>query len=223
MSDIAGITQPTAGAGADSAAASASGLAEDFTTFLTLLTTQLQNQDPLSPMETAEFTNQLVLFAGVEQDIAQNGNLEALLASNQSAIATQAVTYLGKDVEVMSDKLVLDGGEASFNYILPETSEGTLLQIYDQAGALVREDVLNREAGLHGYTWDGLDAAGQPVADGVYQARVSAVDADANQIDVTQSTSATVTGIEYVEGEALLRLGDLLVNLNEVLSVGQAG
>lgn len=220
MSDIAGVTAPQQ-TGTGTAAASASGLAEDFTTFLTLLTTQLQNQDPLSPMETAEFTNQLVLFAGVEQQIAQNGNLEALLAANESSIATQAVTYLGKDVEVLSDKMVLSDGEASFDYILPETSEGTLLQIYDQSGALVREDILEREAGLHSYTWDGLDGLGQPVADGVYQAKISAVDADANQIDVAQSTSATVTGIEYIDGNALLRMGDLLVNISEVLSVSQ--
>ena len=220
--DITGLQALSGSSGSPTESqAAASGLANDFTTFLTLLTTQLQNQDPLSPMETAEFTNQLVLFAGVEQQIAQNTNLEKLLETNRNTIATQAVSYLGKDVEVASDKLVLSEGQADFKYYLPQTSTGTLLQIYDSQGNMVREQALEKQAGLHEFNWDGTSNAGNQVADGIYVARITATDANKQQIQVSQSTTAKVTGIEYVDGDTLLRLGDLLVDIGELLSVKQ--
>ncbi|HZZ11369.1 MAG TPA: flagellar hook capping FlgD N-terminal domain-containing protein, partial [Paraburkholderia sp.] len=73
-------------------------LAGNFDTFLTLLTTQLQNQDPLSPMDSTQFTQQLVAFSGVEQQINTNNNLQSLIALNQSQQAASAVSYIGHSV-----------------------------------------------------------------------------------------------------------------------------
>ena len=70
-------------------------LANNLDNFLTILTTQLQYQDPLSPMETSEFTNQLVMFTGVEQQVQQNQNLEKLIALQSNNLAISAVTYIG--------------------------------------------------------------------------------------------------------------------------------
>jgi len=223
MADISGLTGlSNAANGATDSTSSATGLADDFSTFLTLLTTQLKNQDPLSPMETAEFTNQLVLFSGVEQQIAQNSNLEKLLETNKNTIGTQAVAYLGKDVEIASEKVVLADGEASLKYYLPETSTGTLLQIYDAEGKLVYEQALEKKAGVHDLTWDGVSKDGEQLDDGVYTTKITAVNADKEQINVSQSTTSKVTGIEYIDGETYLRMEDLLVELGDVLSVKQS-
>ena len=87
-------------------------LSADMNTFLTLLTTQLKYQDPLDPMDTAEFTNQLVQYSSVEQAIHTNSNLETLLSLNIANLGAQAVSYMGKVAQVLGDVMPLEGGKA---------------------------------------------------------------------------------------------------------------
>ena len=84
------------------------GIADNFQTFLTLLTTQLQNQNPLDPLDTNQFTQQLVQFAGVEQQLKSNDQLKSLVEIEKSAQATQALVYVGNTVAV-------DGSKAQFD------------------------------------------------------------------------------------------------------------
>ena len=98
------------GAGSKNVAVASGSLADNFDNFLILLTTQLQNQDPLSPMESTEFTNQLVQFASVEQQIKQNQSLEDLLAIERSNQAVSAVGFLGANVEAFGNSMMLENG-----------------------------------------------------------------------------------------------------------------
>ena len=162
-------------------ATSAKSLAQNFDTFLTMLTTQLKHQDPLSPMDSTQFTNQLVQFAGVEQQINSNSNLEKLIAANGMNTRAQAVNYIGRVVEADSNQVPLQGsvdtesrtiqlanGKATFKYALPETAASTQLRIKDKDGNVVRTLAGNLDKGTHQITWDGTDSTGTTMAAGAY-------------------------------------------------------
>ena len=129
VSAISALTnQPTASENAEKT------LSESFDTFLTLLTTQLRYQDPLEPMDSAEFTHQLVQFSQVEQSISTNTNLEKLLGYQGANQAVAAISYIGTSVEALSNALPLVDGSATMNYVLAEKAESARILIYDAAG-----------------------------------------------------------------------------------------
>src|SRR3979490_2057997 len=100
-------------------------LAGNFQTFLTLLTTQLQNQNPLDPLDTNQFTQQLVQFAGVEQQLKQNEQLKSLITIEKSAQSTQALVYVGNTVAVDGSKAQFDGS-ATWNIKAPKDTSATI-------------------------------------------------------------------------------------------------
>src|SRR3546814_344036 len=116
-------------------------LTGDLNNFLTLLTTQLQFQDPMSPLDTHEFTNQLVLFSGVEQQIQQNQNLEQLITLQKNGVALGAVDYIGKEIEASGRTTMLQDGAAKFAYLLPEEAKAASLRIFDSSGSLVFHEI----------------------------------------------------------------------------------
>ena len=123
MSDIAALTSTATALGGGSTSdskASLSKLTEDLDNFLTLLTAQLQHQDPLEPLDTHEFTNQLVQFSSVEQSIQQNKNLESIIELNQNNMAISAVSYIGKEVSATGQKNMLANGKATFSLPYPK-------------------------------------------------------------------------------------------------------
>lgn len=194
-------------------------LAETFDNFLLLLTTQLQNQDPLSPMDTNEFTEQLVAFTEVEQSIKTNDRLEQLIDLQLSNQLNSAAGYIGRTVEAESDTLFLDQGEAEISYALSGASAATAIQIRDASGAIVRTIAGETGPGLHSLEWDGLDESGNALPDGVYGFAVSALDADGAQLAVATGTTGRVTGVEVIEGQVVLSLGDLKIPIDKVVSV----
>src|SRR5512147_769924 len=135
---VSSVTDPTIvnTTATDSASAQQS-LADNFNTFLTLLTSQLQNQDPLSPMDSTQFTQQLVQFSGVEQQIRTNENLEGLAAQYQAASAGAALSYLGKDAIIEGDDTYLAGGQANWAYKLGETASDLTINVKDSSGRTI--------------------------------------------------------------------------------------
>src|SRR3546814_15982085 len=119
---VSGVSSSTDAAASSSAASSAAtSLAGDFNTFLTLLTTQLKNQDPTSPMDSNEFTQQLVQFSQVEQQIDMNKNLETMISLLQSQQSSSNLKYVGKVVDVDSaDATLPQGNTTKWSYELPE-------------------------------------------------------------------------------------------------------
>lgn len=214
--EIQTANQPTTGTNSSSSLAK---LSENLDNFLTILTTQLQNQDPLSPLDTHEFTNQLVLFAGVEQQIQQNGNMEQLISLQQNNVAIGAVSYIGKEVEANGRTTTLEDGAATFAYTLPDAAKAATLTILDSGGQAVFLTSAELAAGRHEFVWDGKDALGNTLADGAYTIQVSAVNANDQPLDVAFSIFGKVTGVQVEEGVATLNLGTVIVPLSEVTRI----
>lgn len=208
-------TQPTGSEKADAT------LTESFDTFLTLLTTQLRYQDPLEPMDSAEFTNQLVQFSQVEQSISTNSNLEKLLGFQGTNQAVAAIGYIGNTVEVLGDALPLIDSAATVNYVLPGNAETAKVLIFDATGTQVQSIEGPTAAGKQTITWDGKDKDGAQLPDGAYTVVVAARNADNDTLDVSTSITAKVTGTQNDGTNTQLILGTVPVNLDKIISVSQ--
>jgi len=195
------------------------GLAETFDTFLALLTTQLQNQDPLDPMKSEEFTQQLVQFSGVEQAINTNKKLDDMIQLQTGNQLTSAVSYIGKTVEVLSDQLLLRDGASEITYGLDGKASKTTITIINEDGDTVRTVNGNTDSGRHEFVWDGKDNAGNTVPDGVYSFTVIAVGSEDETIDTVTAAVGKVTGIEAVDGTVTLNIGELGATLDKIFAV----
>jgi flagellar basal-body rod modification protein FlgD len=184
-------------------------LAGNFDTFLKLLTTQLQNQDPLAPMDANEFTSQLVQFASVEQAIQTNSKLGDLGKLIESSGTGSAMGLLGREVSVATDRIGLGAtGDAPIRYRLPEAAGKISVTVLDAQGRAVRSLAGTSAQGENLVRWDGLDGAGRRVAAGSYQVRVDAKHADGTAITPEQYLTGTVEGIEPgADGIALVVAG----------------
>lgn len=207
------------GVGGSKAVASSGTLAQTFDNFLLLLTTQLQNQDPLAPMESTEFTSQLVQFASVEQQISQNKNLEDLVALQRSSQAVSALGFLGTTVEAYGDEVMLESGTAEFNYTLVADTEVVKITILDADDSPVRTIEGDPSVGKHNYVWDGLNDQNILSPDGIYKILVTALDVDGNLLDSATSTIGTVTGVAAQDGAVVVRFGEISVPIANVLAV----
>lgn len=154
-------------------------LASDFETFLTLLTSQLKNQDPLSPVDSNQFTAQLTQMAGVEQQLLTNDLLKGLLAAQGGGGLAGAATYIGKEATAAWSATKLTDGEATWSYELASNAASARLEVLDGTGKVVWSgDAPDRTTGVHDFTWDGETTTGANAGDGqVYSLRVVARDA----------------------------------------------
>lgn len=193
-------------------------LAEDFNQFLTLLTTQLQNQDPLNPMDSSEFTNQLVQFSQVEQSINTNQKLDDMLALQLGSLSTVALGYVGMNVTYTGTEMNWDGtSPVSINYALEKNASVLKANVYDESGKLVRSMDAPKAAGGQKVSWDGKDNNGNVMAAGTYSIKIEAADNDQKPISVTTAVSGHVRGIEAQDGVIFLLIGERAVALNNVI------
>jgi len=176
-------------------------LNEDFDSFLTLLTTQLRNQDPTDPVDTAEFTNQLVQFASVEQLIQQSELFKEMLDAQKTAQSLTAVNYVGTRVEVPSAQADLLDGETRWSYTPSRDADSVILQIVDSSdGSVVNTYSGETSATTHTVFWNGEASDGSTVDDGRYFLRIDAVDADGAAITTSIKSLGQVTGIALEDG-----------------------
>lgn len=194
-------------------------LAGNLNQFLTLLVTQLQNQDPLDPMDTNAFTQQLVQFASVEQQIQQNANLEKLIAAQQASQVGAMTSYLGRTVETAGPVLSLQGGQASGTYTLADTAAEATLRIRDTKGKVVHEAAIDPTAGRHAFAWNGQDQNGVRLADGPYAVEVVAKRRDGAIVESKTTVIGRVTSASFADGETTLLLGDTPVATNAILAL----
>ncbi|MCG8508103.1 MAG: flagellar hook assembly protein FlgD [Rhodospirillales bacterium] len=197
-------------------------LNDDLNQFLNLLVTQLKNQDPLDPMDSSEFTSQLVQYASVEQQIYQNAHLEKLIGLEETAQVASMVDYLGTTIQANGNTFFLEDGKAKFSYAMAENSKETLITIVDEDGETVFTGPGSNDAGYHEFEWDGKDSDGIQLEDGIYGVKVTAVDAFKASIGVSQTVYGRVTGAGAENGDVVLYLGDsIAVPLDAVLSVNE--
>ena len=195
-------------------------LAEQFDGFLVLLTTQLKNQDPLSPMEANEFTSQLVQFTGVEQSVNMNKKLDQMLSLMAADTLGPGTAYLGKDIEAVGNQVLLgDTGGTRFGISLPPNVAAALVTVLDGNGQPVRVLQASAVPGEQSVFWDGLGAGGARVPPGTYKLRVDAVDPSGRVLQASTSVTGTVTGVESRYGGIVLTVGDREVALADVRSV----
>ncbi len=196
-------------------------LAETFDNFLTLLTTQLRNQDPLDPVDSNEFTQQLVLFSGVEQSINTNTKLQKLIALFETNQKANAVDYLDKVIEAQGDTTALSNGKAEWKYELLGAATSTSIMITNEQGGVVLSTNGGLGAGKHSFVWDGRDDQGFAQPDGLYRITVSANDINGQAIATTTAITGRVDAIELVDGGIVLSLGGVLIPIDRVNSIRQ--
>ena len=170
MTDVNAINGYTlTGSSSASTSSSSQTLSADMNTFLTLLTTQLKYQDPLDPMDTADFTNQLVQYSSVEQAIQTNSKLDSLLSLYTSNLGAQAVSYIGKVAQVLGDVMPLQDGQAKAAYTLDKDVKSVTIYVKDLNGNTVYSTNGETSSGTHEFDWDGKTSGGQQLEDGAYQ------------------------------------------------------
>ena len=195
------------------------GLAKDFDDFLTLLTTQLQNQDPLNPMDSSEFTNQLVQFSQVEQQINGNQKLDSLLALQLSTATSAAMGYVGKDISYISSEAYFDGtNPVDLTYSLSGAASTATMRIENEDGETVYSKDVNPATGKNTVTWDGKDQDGNILKSGSYTVHIDALNADGAAVSSTIVTKGRVHGIETQDGAIMLLVGDRAVSMGNVLN-----
>lgn len=194
-------------------------LAEDFTQFLTLLTTQLQNQDPLNPMDSTEFTNQLVQFTQVEQSINTNQKLDNLVAMQMGSLTTMSLGFVGMDITYPSVELSFDGeNKAKVTYSLAEEARIAKINIRDSNGLLVYSADVPRDVGTSTFEWDGTNNEGDIVPEGTYSFTIDAVNAADDPVQASTAVNGRVRGVETQNGVPFLLVGDRAIAVSNVIN-----
>jgi flagellar basal-body rod modification protein FlgD len=197
-------------------------LAENFDTFLTLLTTQLKNQDPMSPMDSTQFTQQLVQMTGVEQQLLTNDLLEKLVSNTGSGVST-AVSLIGKEVRAEADVAALKNKKAEWTWDLDREAADVKLEVLDSKGRVVQSIVpTDKKAGEHTFTWDGKNSAGSDMGDGLYTLRVTAKDSSGSTVTSKIYADGLVTGVEQsADGSTLLTIKGAQVPWDKLVRIRQ--
>ncbi|MCS6922029.1 MAG: flagellar hook assembly protein FlgD [Elioraea sp.] len=193
-------------------------IASNFQDFLRLLTTQLRNQDPTAPLDTNQFTQQLVMFAQVEQQLATNQSLERLIRLQETSQLTALTPLIGRLVEAESGSIVLQDGTARGAYVLRADATATTITIRDASGRVVAASAGQTRAGRHEIAWDGRDLVGRRLPDGAYTIRVEASYGSTSEA-VPTTVIGRITGAERADGGLKLAIGRLAIEPGAIRSV----
>lgn len=198
-------------------------LSADLGTFMTLLTTQLRNQDPTKPMDTETLTQQLVQFATVEQQLQGNQTLGRLLELQQAGQLAGTANLIGRRVTLETNQLPLQEGRAEI--LLPPAGRAAtaVVEVRDAAGAVVRSATVGLGAATTRWNWDGRDMRGQARPDGAYSVSVTGRAADGTAVPLGFSVGGRVTGAMRDEGELRLRFGNASIGFDRLRELPGGG
>ena len=194
-------------------------IAGNFDTFLSILTTQLKNQNPLDPLDTNQFTAQLVQFSGVEQQLKTNEFLEALLLNTQTSYRADAVSYIGKQVSASGETAELVDGGAYWAYNADANVANATVSIKDAAGNVVYTETGSLNAGPGAFLWDGVGSDGNTKPDGIYTIEIKGTNLAGNEVKVSTSSVGIVTGVDFSGAEPMLTVGKNKVALSDVTDI----
>jgi flagellar basal-body rod modification protein FlgD len=221
---VSGTTAQTSTSSSSSSSSTSSvtdgTLAGNFQTFLTLLTTQLQNQNPLDPLDTNQFTQQLVEFAGVEQQLKTNDQLTNLISLQQTTSATQALGFVGKTAVVNGSTTALSNSQATWDLNVPTTSTVTI-SIANSAGQTVFTGNYSATAGNEQpFTWNGQGNDGTQWPDGQYTMTATAQDSTGNSVAVSTEISGTVNSVDLTQSPPLLSIQGQNYTVSQIKRIG---
>jgi flagellar basal-body rod modification protein FlgD len=194
-------------------------LSSNFSDFLSLLMTQLQNQDPSAPLDSNQFTSELVQFTSVEQQIDTNSDLTQLIQLTQASQVEQSTSMIGKPVTVTSSQLSLQDSTAAVNFNTT-TAEPVGIAVYSPSGAQVQTAALTSSAGANTWTWNGKNASGTTMPDGPYTVTVTALGVSGSTSAVPFTVTGTATAVQNNGGTVELQMGGLTLPFSAVDSVG---
>lgn len=203
------------------ASAATNSLMSNYSTFLTLLTAQLKTQNPLSPMDVNTFTQQLVQYSSVEQQIQTNQNLKSMMESMTSSAALQLVNYIGKSVTAYSDTTKLESGKANWTVNSSAAAPQATLTVTDKNGGVVYKNVIDLKAGDNGFTWDGKGNDGTDFTESGDEFTLSVSGTDANGKAVTIATEVTgkVQAVDTSSSQPYLKINGRLVPLSALTAI----
>jgi flagellar basal-body rod modification protein FlgD len=221
-------TTTTPATGATSGTSGASGVVDDqmiasnFTTFLQLLTTQLKNQNPLDPLDTNQFTQQLVQFAQVEQQMKSNDQLSSLVSLEQSAQQTTALAYVGATVVVDGSTSQLKNGKASWSFNVPKPATATIA-IKDSTGQTAYTGTFGMQPGNQAFNWDGRGTDGKLWPDGAYTLSVTATDANKQSVGVSTEVEAPVDSVDLTQNPPVLSINGQDFTMDKIKRIVRPG
>jgi len=221
---VSGTTPlPTSSSSGPSAAATSalasSQIAGNFQSFLTLLTTQLQNQNPLSPLDTNQFTQQLVEFAGVQQQLNTNDSLATLVSLQQTAQSTQALGFVGKTAVVNGSTATMTNSTATWQLSAPSNSNVNI-SITSSTGQTVFTGNYAMNAGNNQpFTWNGKGSDGTQLPDGSYKLTATAKDSSGNSVAIKTQVEGVVSSVDLTQSPPLLSIGGQTFTVNQIQSI----
>jgi flagellar basal-body rod modification protein FlgD len=221
MTAVSGLNSVQSGANQQSSTQSKEVMGKD--QFMTLLVAQLQNQDPLNPMDSTGFTAQLAQFSSLEQLQNVNTNLSSLSASQSELSNVQAISFIGKTIlSSGSEFQVNDGTTGKIHFNLSKDAEAVQVSVYDAAGNFVRNIQAGQmPVGDQIVNWDGINQDGGLSPDGKYSFEVMAVDSENEPVNVTTYARGKVTGVNYKDGTPYLLANQIEIPLSSVISVAE--
>jgi flagellar basal-body rod modification protein FlgD len=194
-------------------------LAGNFQTFLTLLTTQLQNQNPLDPLDTNQFTQQLVQFAGVEQQLRTNDQLTTLVSLQQTAQSTQALGFVGKTAVVDGATTQLSKSAATWTLGV-EKNSNVAITIANSTGQNVFSGNYSVTAGANqAFSWDGKGNDGTQWPDGKYTLTATALDSSGSPVAVSTQIQGVVNSVDLTQQPPLLSINGQTYTVNQIKSI----
>ena len=201
-------------------ASSRSTIADNFDTFLSILTTQLKNQNPMDPLDTNQFTQQLVQFTGVEQQLKTNEFLETLMLSSQNTAKSDAVSYIGKEVTSSGKTGELTDANAVFwAYSADANAANATVTIKDKNGQVVYSETGPLKSGPGTFRWDGKGSDGNMKPNGVYTIDIKGKDANGKDVKISTASIGVVTAVDFTGDVPVLTVGSRRVSITDVTDV----
>lgn len=190
--------------------------------FMEMLIAQLENQDPLNPMEGTEFTSQLAQYSALEQQYNSNDSLESILdvLKQEDSSEDNLLDYIGKEVSGESEVIPVKGGSAGAGYFTINQPADVLVSMFDASGSRVRDIYMGqKEAGSYEIAWDGTDNNGDEVKDGEYTFQVAAMNSEGAFVPAQTGLTGTVTGVTRTANGAYLQIGDRQIRPENITEV----
>lgn len=217
---ILGLSTPSLTSSTSSTTSDSKSLSSNYEMFMTLLVTQMQNQDPLSPTDASKFTDQLVQYSSVEQQIKMNAHLANLEALSTTQNASNLVSYIGKTVQAEGKTSTYDGkNAATWNFTSSAKADAATIKVTNANGDLVYTTTQSLKNGSNSFSWNGTTTSGGTATAGDYTIAVSGTDSSGNSVTIDTGVDGVVTAVDFSGTTPMLTVGGQSISAYKVTTV----